>query len=145
MSLGLVLATASPHAVTVDEVNKRRSRPRIAPRQAGALLLGMDPDLHSGAGGHVEGRCELGVAVADQKPGLAARVLQVQEEMASELYRPRCGGVCGGVQDSHAAGSAVTISLGIICGLGLYLTTAPFWRKLTRSTRRHTLERHSPE
>ncbi|MFB7558792.1 hypothetical protein [Streptomyces brevispora] len=39
---------------------------------------------------------------------------------------------------------SVDISLGIISVLGLYLTAAPFWHELTKVTRQHALERHSP-
>jgi hypothetical protein len=65
-------------------------------------------DPESGVGEHgVEGLRELGVAVADQAPGSAARVLEVHEEIASDLHDPLRGGVRGYAQDPDAPGGVL--------------------------------------
>jgi hypothetical protein len=62
-------------------------------------------DLESGVGEYgVEGGRKLGIAVADQEPDVAACVFEVHDEVASELYHPLRGGVCGGAEDSDAPG-----------------------------------------
>ncbi|WP_240802115.1 hypothetical protein [Streptomyces sp. A1136] len=38
---------------------------------------------------------------------------------------------------------SVDVAVGIMSGLGLYLTAVPFWNELTTVTRRHVLERHA--
>lgn len=74
---------------------------RVHPRDVDA---GGD-DFHSGIGQQgVEGGGELRVPVADQVPGPAARVLEIHEEVASELYDPLAGGVRGGAQDPDTSG-----------------------------------------
>ncbi|MEV0586775.1 hypothetical protein [Nonomuraea sp. NPDC050310] len=62
-------------------------------------------DPYAGVGQHgIEGRGELGVAVADEEPSAGARLVQVHEEVAAELGDPWTGGMGAGAEDADAAG-----------------------------------------
>jgi len=83
---------------------------RVHPRYSDA---GGD-DLHAGIGHQgVEGGCELRVAVSDQELRLAARILEVHEEVATELHDPLRAGVCGGAEDPDAPGGVLNDSEGV--------------------------------
>jgi len=63
-------------------------------------------DLGVGHGEHgVEGRGELGVAIADQKPELAPGVVEVHEQVAGLLGQPGAGRVRGDAEDGTLWGS----------------------------------------
>ncbi len=65
-------------------------------------------DLETGIGHQgVEGGCELRVAVSDQEPCPAARVLEVHEEVASELHDPVPGRMRGDTEDPDATGGVL--------------------------------------
>jgi hypothetical protein len=77
---------------------------RVHPRYSNA---GGD-SLHAGIGHQgVEGGRELRVAVADEELRLAVCVLEVDEEVVSELDDPVRGGVCGGAEDPDAPGGVL--------------------------------------
>ena len=64
--------------------------------------------LMVGCGAHgVEGRGELGVAVADQEPEATAGLIEIHAEVAGQLGEPRSGGVGGDAEDVDAAGGVL--------------------------------------
>jgi hypothetical protein len=65
-------------------------------------------DLDVGRGEHgVEGRGELGVAVADQELEATVGVIEIHAEVAGQLGQPGSGGVGGEAEDVDAAGGVL--------------------------------------
>jgi hypothetical protein len=67
-------------------------------------LHGRPDDLDAARGEDgVEGRGELGVAIADEEPQSPASVVEVHGQVAGQLSRPRAGRVRGNPEDVDAA------------------------------------------
>jgi len=65
-----------------------------------------DPDVGGGEDG-IEGGGELAVSVADEESEAAVGVVEVDEQVASQLSEPCSGGVGGDAEDVHAAGGVL--------------------------------------
>ena len=62
--------------------------------------------MRTSSGEHgVEGGGELGVAVPDEEPEVAASVVEVHEQVAGLLGQPDSGALSGDTEDVHAAGA----------------------------------------
>ena len=77
---------------------------RVGPRRAHRCPDDLDVD---GGEDGVEGRGELGVAVADQEPEAPAGVVEVHGQVAGLLGQPRAGRVRGDAEDVYAAGGVL--------------------------------------
>lgn len=84
----------------VDEAFGDRVRPRRPHRRPD------DPDVDRGEHG-VEGRGELGVAVADEEPEPPTSVLEIHQQVARLLAQPGGRGMGGDTEDVDAAGGVL--------------------------------------
>jgi len=96
----------APDQGAVQQLASARLYPALHEAVHAQYLDAGRDDLQPGVGRQgVEGVGELGVSVTDQEPGPAARVLQVHDQVASELHDPLRRRVCGGAQDPDAGWS----------------------------------------
>jgi hypothetical protein len=79
-------------------VRTNRSANAFARGEAGDVWTGTDRGQHG-----VEGRGELGVAVADEEPEAAPRVFERGDEVAGDLNHPVTVGVGGDAEQVHDA------------------------------------------